>query len=198
MLLTDIVSSLALLGFCICWFRVGMARRDALLWASASVALLASIAGYANYRGTAMIALVVALVLLLALVIRRLRGSRVLSGRPWASSAVLAVDGDCGVRILDFSQLRDARPPAHALVCAISSSPTPLARGDGCRRGRAAALAGARLVSRGLCGGAGTTALFHRRRRATSQVFTHFGTSTPSYENAPLLSEALARRFLQS
>ena len=91
MLLTDIVSSLALLGFCICWFRVGMARRDALLWASASVALLASIAGYANYRGTAVIALVVALVLLLALVIRRFRGSRVLSGRPWASGVLFSL-----------------------------------------------------------------------------------------------------------
>ncbi len=85
MLLTDIVSILALLGFCICWFRGRMAKRDALLWASVSVALLASIAGHANYRGTAMIALVVALVLLLALVIRRLRGSRALSGSPWVS-----------------------------------------------------------------------------------------------------------------
>ena len=65
MLLTDIVSILSLLSFCICWFRGGMARRDALLWASVSVALLASIAGYADSRGAAMIALVVALVLLL-------------------------------------------------------------------------------------------------------------------------------------
>jgi len=39
-MLFDIVSILALLGFCICWFRVGMARRDALLWASVSVVLL--------------------------------------------------------------------------------------------------------------------------------------------------------------
>ena len=38
-----------------------------------------------------MIALVVALVLLLALVIRRLRGSRVLSGRPWASSVLFSL-----------------------------------------------------------------------------------------------------------
>ena len=85
MLLTDSVSILALLGFCICWVRVGMARRDAILWASVSVALLASIAGYANSRGVAMIALVVALVLLLGLVIRRLRGSRVLGRTPWVS-----------------------------------------------------------------------------------------------------------------
>ena len=38
-MLTDIVSILALLGFCICCGR--MAKRDALLWASVSVALLA-------------------------------------------------------------------------------------------------------------------------------------------------------------
>ena len=61
MLLTDSVSILALLGFCICWFRVGMARRDAILWASVSVALL------------------------LGLVIRRLRGSRVLGRTLWVS-----------------------------------------------------------------------------------------------------------------
>ena len=110
MLLTDMVSILALLGFCICWFRVGMARRDALLWASASVALLASIAGYANYRGTAMIALVVALVLLLALVIRRLRGSRVLSGRPWASGVLFSLlTAIAAFGYWTFPNLRDAR-----------------------------------------------------------------------------------------
>ena len=91
MLLTDIVSILTLLSFCICWFRGGMARRDALLWASVSVALLASIAGYANSRGAAMIALVVALVLLLGLVIRRLRGSRVLSRTPWVSGVLFSL-----------------------------------------------------------------------------------------------------------
>ena len=91
MLLTDIISLLALLGFCISWFRIGAARRDALLWGTALLALVSAILGYVNFRGVAMVSLVVTTVLLVALVIRLLRGSRVLTKTPWVTGALFSL-----------------------------------------------------------------------------------------------------------
>ena len=74
MLLTDTLTILALLGFCICWFRIGAGNRDALLWITAGAALLFAVMGYSDYPGVALLSIAVSVLLLVALVIR-LRGS---------------------------------------------------------------------------------------------------------------------------
>ena len=91
MLLTDTLTILALLGFCICWFRIGAGNRDALLWITAGAALLFAVMGYSDYRGVALLSIAVSVLLLVALVIRRLRGSRVLSGTPWLSGVLFSL-----------------------------------------------------------------------------------------------------------
>ncbi|MEC7605799.1 MAG: hypothetical protein VYD68_04510 [Pseudomonadota bacterium] len=194
MLLTDIVSILALLGFCICWFRGRMAKRDALLWASVSVALLASIAGHANYRGTAMIALVVALVLLLALVIRRLRGSRALSGRPWVSGLLFSLL--TAIAAFGYWTFPIFEMPAPSGEHPVGVRDFDLT--DTSRKGVMAAAVDEprRLLVRvwypaGSVAGLEPRPYFTDAEAATTWVFAHFRhVDTHSYENAPLLPGA--------
>lgn len=91
MLPTDILTILALLGFCVSWFCTGAGRRDLLLWLTACAALLFAVLGYSNHRGVAIISIAVSVLFVIALIIRRLRGSRTPSTPPWFTGALFSL-----------------------------------------------------------------------------------------------------------
>ena len=88
MLFTDLLMLLALVGFGVIWFKKDLKSRDSLLWVAAIAGLLFGILSVSDFRPQAAVGAAVAAAMVVALLVRKLRGSRTLSKAPVVSCAL--------------------------------------------------------------------------------------------------------------
>lgn len=88
MLLTDVLMLLALIAFSVIWLNKDLKSRDALLWVTAIAGLLCGVLSVSDSRPHAAVGAAVAAVMVLALLVRKLRGSRSLSKTPVVSGVL--------------------------------------------------------------------------------------------------------------
>ena len=82
MLYTDFLMLLALVAFGVIWFNKDLKSRDSLLWVAAIAGLLFGILSVSDFRPQAAVGAAAAAVMVVALLVRKLRGSRTLSKAP--------------------------------------------------------------------------------------------------------------------
>jgi predicted dienelactone hydrolase len=88
MLVTDVLMLLALVAFGVIWFNKDLKSRDSLLWVTAIAGLLCGVLSVSDSRPHAAVGAAVAAVMVLALLVRKLRGSRNLSKTPVVSGVL--------------------------------------------------------------------------------------------------------------